>query len=360
MNRAGAVDREKMGRKKRRRRRMWFVLVMLIAGLAFLLGPRVSVRGIRLGEPGKELPKWDALDAYLAEEERVFEGELVEGTEKKITWFAGTRGTPTPLSVIFLHGFSGSRGTMAPMPQNVATELRANLYCTRYAGHGRKDASGFGSAMGEAELQDWVDDTHEALEIGRRLGERVVVIANSTAAPIVSWLASQGNRYAPDALILLSPNFGPKDPRSEILLWPWGLQLVQLMKGRSYAYKEDNIYGPLHRKLATTRYPTRALLIMMASVELGRTAPLERITAPALCLYSEGDTVVSAEAAKASFERFGSGVTLLEEISSVTHGEKHVLAGDLMSPASTGEVVEKIVRFVSGLEWAPEWLGNER
>jgi hypothetical protein len=92
----------------------------------------------------------------------------------------GRRGEEAEFSVVYLHGFSGSHPTLAPAMDMVADGLEANLFCTRYAGHGRKELDGFGKAMGEASVQDWVGDTVEALAIGRKLGKEMVEIMKVT------------------------------------------------------------------------------------------------------------------------------------------------------------------------------------
>lgn len=283
------------------------------------------------------------LDEYLAKSEAQF-SDIVAGTEKVIRWQPGHEGEQTEFSVVYLHGFSGSHPTLAPAMDKVADGLGGNLFCARYAGHGRKEADGFGKALGEATLQDWVDDTVEAMAIGRRLGKKMVVIANSTAAPIASWLASQGDE--PDFFVMWSPNFGVNGGKGEVLLRPWGKQFLAFKSGDTFGYESENIYGDDHKKYATTIYPDRALLPMMAAIKLGRDADLGKVSCPTLCLYSKKDQVVSPEKIETYFGEFGHPGNQLIEILEVTHREKHVLAGDLMSPESTDEVVEATLKFV--------------
>lgn len=323
----------------------WGALLRLpaAAGVA-LLGSCISVtKEARVG-PAPSLPHVPSQVAtYLAEREAPFASDLVAGTQKTVFWHDSSTKERTRFAVVFLHGYTGSHATMAPMPERVARELRANLFCTRYAGHGRKDSTGYGQAMGDATLQDWIDDTREALEVGHLIGEQVVVIANSTAAPLACWLAAEG--HAPDVLVLLSPNFGPKDWRANLLLSPWGPQLLELMEGETKEYDPEEICGPEHERYATTRYPAKALLTMMGSVQLGRVARLEKITAPTLCLYSELDQVVSPRALKKHVGRIGSTSKRIEEVETA-HRDHHVLAGSIMSDeASTARVVDRIVSF---------------
>ena len=71
------------------------------------------------------------------------------------------------------------------MPEEVARALGANLFFTRLTGHGRT-----GAAMAEATAEDWLADMAEAMEIGRRLGQRVVVIGTSTGGTLAAIAAT--------------------------------------------------------------------------------------------------------------------------------------------------------------------------
>ena len=55
----------------------------------------------------------------------------------------------------------------------------------RLAGHGRS-----GAAMAEPLAGDWIEDMAEAMAIGRRLGDRVVVIATSTGGTLAAIAAT--------------------------------------------------------------------------------------------------------------------------------------------------------------------------
>jgi len=326
-------------RTRSRGRRAVVVLIALAA--IYLIGPRVSTDVTKGAPPAVAGMGIGELDAYLEASEARFADDLVGDTAKRIFWH-DKPGSKTPVAVVFLHGFAGSHPTLAPLPQEVAGALGANLFCTRYAGHGRKDPDGFGGPLAEATLQQWVDDTREALAIGRELGERVVVIANSTAAPLASWLAGEGE--APDVLVLMSPNFGLKDPLSEFVLGPWGRQILWLSRGRTHT--SACIVGDEHRRVATTVYPSSALMTLSAAIKLGREAKFEQIEIPALCLYSEDDQVISTDDLFAHFRRFKSTHKRIEEVTGCTHEERHVLAGDMMSGESTPEVRDMIVEFV--------------
>ena len=178
--------------------------VVAVAALA-VAGPRVAVE-----EPRNRVELPDDLDAYLLASESRFAG-LTPGTEKVIRWADASERAVTPWSVVYLHGFSASRQETAPLADSVAAHLGANLFYTRLTGHGLPG---------------------EALAIGRRLGERVLVVGTSTGGTLASWLATDPDWAASiGAMVLISPNFGPRDPRSDMLLWPWGRQLARAVIG---------------------------------------------------------------------------------------------------------------------------------
>ena len=322
------------------------MLVLLILSIVYLIGPRIST-AVTMETPiaASDVPIGE-LDEFLSKAEGRFAKDLVQDTAKRIFWHDHKPGTRTPVAVVFLHGFSGSHPTLKPLPQEVAGTLEANLFCTRYAGHGRKDSKDFGGPLGEAELQDWVDDTREALAIGRTLGDRVVVIANSTSAPLVSWLAGEGD--SPDALVLLSPNFGVTNRSSGLVMGPWGEQILRLIKGKNHS--ATAVAGAEHRRIATTKYPSKALVTLMAAIKLGRESRFDQIKTPALCLYSELDEVVSTDDIFKYFRRFKSTRKRIEEVTTCTHSDHHVLAGNLMSESSTANVRDMIVEFVEDVK----------
>ena len=78
----------------------------------------------------------DDLDAYLKQTEARFT-DLRPNNEKLIVWADPSKKAKTPLSIIYLHGFSACRLEVAPLCDIVAHDLGANLFYTRLSGHGR-------------------------------------------------------------------------------------------------------------------------------------------------------------------------------------------------------------------------------
>jgi pimeloyl-ACP methyl ester carboxylesterase len=144
-------------------------------------------------------------------------------------------------------------------------------------------------------------------------------------------------------MVLVSPNFGPRDESSEMLLWPWGGLMARLAIG------EERCWTPLSAEQDrhwTTCYPTRALLPMMALVDLVRHADLARMTVPTLVLYSPEDQVVDPEEIRRRVSTFGSATVELVAVAGEEDPSHHVLAGDIVSPGTTDATVARMLAFL--------------
>lgn len=125
----------------------------------------------------------------------------------------------TPVAVVYLHGFSTSSAEIRPVPDLVAKALGASLYYNRLTGHALSSVS-LGAALGATMPGDWIRDTAEALAVGRRLGDRVVVIATSTGGTLATNAAvNPAMSQNVVGYVLISPNFRLK---------PWKALLLDL------------------------------------------------------------------------------------------------------------------------------------
>lgn len=310
----------------------YFLLLLLLLIVVYLSGPRIKLHAdIRT----IDLP--DDLDHYLSDQESQVP-LLLANTEKTIIWASPETKAKTEYAIVYLHGFSASRQEVAPLCDKLAHSLNANLFYTRLTGHGCD-----GQAMANITLSALLTDAQEALEIGKRLGNKVVLVGNSTGSTLATWLALNNSQGDIHSLILMSPNYGLKNAKSELLLLPWGSLVMKLLQGNTYQFEPANSHQAHYW---TTSYPSQALLPMMALIKLVRRAKLEKISLPLLVLYSRHDQVVSVEKMLKAFERFGSKHKRLQEIDKPASGSWHVLAGDILSPDSTIEVAEKIQFFL--------------
>jgi esterase/lipase len=314
------------------------VIVIAVLVIVFFAGPRTK---IDLQMKPINLPSNPAeLDQYLAQSEAKYT-DIIPGTEKTIVW-ANAEKTKTPLSIIYIHGYSATRQETVPLTDEIAAQLGANLFYTRLSGHGRT-----GAAMAEPTVNDWLNDTMEAFEIGKRLGDKVIVVGVSTGGPLAAWLAEQPNTDEALAYVLISPNFAPRDSNAEILTLPWAKQFAPLILGSEYSWTPQN---EGHAKYWVHSYPSTALVTMMGLVKFVRDSDLGSIKKPVLVIYSPNDKVVNSQQVERSYAKIGSAIKEIQPILDSGNPENHVLAGDILAPKNTGVVKKLILDFVAKLK----------
>lgn len=296
--------------------------VAAIAGL-WLLGSRTPVDTTVTFDARVIGPD---LDIYLAEREALVEG-IRPGLAKQIVWADPAKREQTDIAIVYIHGFSASPGEVRPLPDLVAKDLGANLFFTRLTGHAASS-----EAMGTMTVNGVVNDLAEAIAIGERLGNRVVIMATSSGAALSSWGLTQPqfkDRVA--AAVFLSPNYGVLAFGSSLLTKPGARELAHLLLGSTRSFTPRN---ELNAKYWTTSYPVEALLPMAEVVRLAVEAPVEAATTPVLFLVSPRDQVVDPAITRNVAARWGATHRLVE-VDGVKDPSQHVLAGDAMSPSTT-------------------------
>ena len=285
-----------------------------------------------------EIPELPELDDWLtAAEQRINDTYgLVPGTEKRIRW--QVPGEKTGVAVVYLHGYSASRQETAPLPETLADALHANLFETRLSGHGHQRAP-----MAGVTAEHWIRDAAEAIAVGSRIGDRVIVFAVSTGATAVMALHGSPVLEPVTDIILMSPNFRPVDPASGWVTGPFGPQLTRLIAGSERSWEPRN---EAQGRYWTTRYPTDAVIEVMRLVdEANRKLPAE-FDQRILTLVSLHDRVVSAEITLDAFEMMNAPDKELVLIDAIEGTSNHVLAGDIVAPGNTASITATILRFL--------------
>lgn len=316
----------------------WTLATLLVAAVIFLLGPRVKLN-TTLHDP--KLPAdLGKLEEQIRQSESAF-ADLRPNVEKKIVWANPQLRQQTPISVVFVHGFSATRKELDPLCLILARELRANLYYTRLRGHGRS-----GKAMADGSVGVWLNDVYHALEIGRRLGKRVLMVGSSTGSTLALWMAAQPQAQDLLALVLFSPNFRPKDPSAQVLLWPWGTQIATLIAGKEMSWQARN---PEQAKYWTTTYPMQAVAEMMGLVKLLEAVDLRNIRIPVQVVFSPQDRVIDAGEIRRRFPQIGAKYKELVVWNQSQDVAFHVLVGDILNPQNTQPIAQRILQFLRPL-----------
>lgn len=280
-------------------------------------------------------PDLATLERDLMREEAAVAG-LKPVLAKGIRWADSTKRERTPLSIVYLHGFSASRREIFPVVERVADSLGANAFFARLAAHGLAD----GDAFGTVTPQDWTDDARDALAIGRAIGERVIVVGMSTGANLAVELAQEAGDSVPvAALVLLSPNWSPADARAPLASGPFGRLIARAVLGDHREFKAMNA---MHAEWWTPRQRSEGIAAMMDLVRHGRSIDVSTIRTPLLTLYTHHDDVIDTSLIAPRHAAFGS---TFKEIVDLPESSNHVMAGDAVNPQATDAVVNQMLGF---------------
>ncbi|WP_411280812.1 alpha/beta hydrolase [Gemmatimonas sp.] len=326
-----------------------YVMLLIVFWSLYRAGPRPSVEW---NEPATYPPAVhvvasalpDSLanfPAWFAQQERAA-GVTDPDVAKHVVFADSMSPKRTPWSVVYLHGFSATRQETAPLSAEVAEALGANLYETRLRGHGLP-----GDSLANVQASNWMNDAAFALDVGRRLGDSVLVIGTSTGGTLGVLLATVPKAAREDlrALVLISPNFGPKDRMAGLLTLPWAsVVLPRFIPRRTWTAANEE-----QKRFWTMSYPSSALFPMQALVEYVRALPLTGYDTPTLALYNRNDQVVDAERTTHWLDALDAeGMVKSQRMLVIpTKGEDgHVIAGRIVSPSQTRAVRDRIVAFV--------------
>ncbi len=258
-------------------------------------------------------------------------------TEKKIIW-ASKNNQKTKTSLVFIHGFSATRSELSPVIEMLGKELQANVFFTRLKGHGQD-----GKALGEATFDDWMIDMQEAIEIGKAIGDNLVLIGCSTGCSLIHTILEQSTDIK--AVIYVSPNFGPKSYKGQLLRVPGAKLFMPLVFGNEHFFIPQNVE---HERCWTTRYPIKALFAVKDSVVAAYKIKHNKIKVPLLFWFSDDDQVVSAKATRKIISKMGNNVTVHNPIlTNEDDSSRHGVLGDILSASQTKDGVNKILIWLS-------------
>jgi alpha-beta hydrolase superfamily lysophospholipase len=191
-----------------------------------------------------------------------------------------------------------------------------------------------------------VDDAAEAMAIGRRLGERVVIMGSSTGATLGTLIASRPDLSADLAgLVALSPNYALQNWRSFLLTIPFAREVIPYLGPATFGEASESAAVNANW---TVTYPTAALLPMARLVEIVRGLDFASMRVPALFVYSPGDAVVDAARTVQVAGQWGAPHQTIE-VPEAPGVARHIVAGDLISPATTGQVAAAVTDWIRAL-----------
>ncbi|MBP7185047.1 MAG: alpha/beta hydrolase [Saprospiraceae bacterium] len=276
--------------------------VILILGLVYFFGPHPNI-------PSLKHRKATLTDSLTILENEINKSEkatfgIKKDNEAKIVWADSLHKSKTKYAFVYLHGFSASEKEGDPVHRNIAKHFNANLYLARLQGHGLDLGD---STMLNVSADGFYQSAYDAVEIGKKLGDTVIVIATSFGAALALRLASEDPTI--HALVTYSPCIKIFDPRAVLLDDRWGLQLARTIKGDRFmdipqVSPDQDDYWSLH-------YRIEALVELQNFITNSNTVEtFQKVKCPIMVGYyykneTEQDSVVSVAAIKEMFDELG-------------------------------------------------------
>lgn len=313
-----------------------FTLAM-VSVLGYMAGPRLTRQHVPMKFP--EVPtRLSELREYLKTRDDSVKG-LKPGNEAYIQWANPKDPRKTPFSIVYIHGFGASPMEGDPVHRFLATHFGANLYVTRLPEHGiRRDNS-----LEYLSPETLANAAGEAYQIGKSLGDEVIVVGTSMGGSLSLLLASQ----KPDikALVLYSPAIRDYGQRLEGFFQPWQEWLMEkTMMENQMLYQERTGEKAAYWTEAYHLNAYESLSILLYSMMEKKT--FEKIRQPLFLGYfyendSVQDKVVSVPKMLEMFEQVSTPATLKREIAFPKSGD-HVIASSITSEDWEGVLFETI------------------
>jgi pimeloyl-ACP methyl ester carboxylesterase len=281
----------------------------------------------------------------FVEEEPFRYPKLRQEAATEIIW-ADSVGKKTPYALVYIHGFTASKGEGDPVHRRIAQEFGMNAFLARLPQHGLDDQDAFMALTPDA----MIASAAQAIKAASLLGEKVIVMATSTGATLALIQAAQGADI--EALVLYSPLIDFFDNRMDVFSLPRGRILAEQIIGGKYMQKAES-EKPLANKVWYTTYHINGLEALAALVEHSmKPALFSKVKQPVFLGYyykdeQNQDQTVSVSAMLEMFDALG---TTKQNRLKKAYPEAgaHVISSTLTS-GSVEEVIGDTRAFLQGL-----------
>lgn len=301
-----------------------FATAMVLA-IVYMLGPKLKHEELTIEFP--EVPTRIAeLQNYLAQREDSVLG-LKPGNEAYIVWADSLNKRKTPYSIVYVHGFGASPMEGDPVHRFLAAHFGANLFVTRLPEHGIKRENG----MEYMTPQALANAAGEAYQIGKSLGDEVIVVGTSMGGALTLLLASQ----QPDikAIAVYSPAIRDYGEKLSAIFNPWAQKIMEktAMKKLTYQKREGEKALYWSEDYNINGYKSLAVIMYSNMNE----ATFKKINQPLFLGYyykdnEAQDMVVSVPKMKEMYEQVSTPASMKREKAFPNSGD-HVIGSSITS-----------------------------
>ncbi|MGR3809783.1 alpha/beta hydrolase [Jiulongibacter sp. NS-SX5] len=308
--------------------------LILALGLTYYLGPKPQKPNLEKTYEFDLPNDLVQLEKSILESEQQVEG-LKDGNGAEIVW-ADSIPRKTEYAIVYIHGFSASHVEGDPVHENLAKKYHANLYKARMAEHGIDLGD---ETMANLTTDKYLESAEKALAIGRKIGDKVIILATSAGGALSLQLASKHDDI--EAMVLYSPCIEIYDKNAALLDDPWGLKMGQMVQGKPFndivpANENQPPYWAMHYRL-------EALVALQNLLTHAMTPEtFQKVTCPVFVGYyyedeEHQDKVVSVPAILEMFEQLGSEKKIKKVF---PEAKNHVLASWVLSSDVVGVQAE--------------------
>ncbi|WP_211296752.1 glycerophosphodiester phosphodiesterase family protein [Polaribacter butkevichii] len=275
---------------------------------------------------GQEVVNLAALEKSINDKEAHVKG-MKSGNEARIIWSENYKEKQSPIAFVYLHGFGASGREGEPVMSMLSKKYNANVYLSRLKEHGLGRDDNFINLTPE----NYIASAKEALEIGKKIGKKVILVSTSTGGTLSLKLASEDASIL--GLVMYSPFIGLKNPAFAAIVTPEGKAgFIKMNHGEIIKQKRPEEEA----KYWSTSYHVNgyeALIKMLISNMTPQT--FSKVKIPVFVGYyykneEEQDQVVSVDAILKMYEGIGTSVDKKKKVAFPKAGN-HVIACDLRS-----------------------------
>ncbi|MDY6868907.1 MAG: alpha/beta hydrolase [Chloroflexota bacterium] len=288
----------------------------------------------------------EELEAWIEKkEDRV--SDLRDSARATIIWANQERKKKTEYTLLYLHGFKACHPEGHPVHRQVAHHFGWNLFLARLKGHGltvKKPLSDF-------EVASLKESAAQALEISKRLGDKVIIMGTSTGGSLGLFLSAQPElKEHIKALVLYSPLIEFYGISQRLLGNRWGRSLLRFIPGGQYLLKSDTS-SKAENEIWYHTYALNGALALGAFIqEWMKTSTFRSVNAPLFTGFyyknqREQDKVVSVKAIKKMFREVGTSKPK-KKLKNYPEAGTHVISSGLISK-SIPDITNDTIQFLS-------------
>jgi len=280
------------------------------------------------------------LDTYISKKEATIEG-LKSNNAAKIIWASKYAQKKSPLAFVYLHGFGASQREGEPIMSTLSKKFQANVYMSRLAEHGIYRDNTFEYLTPE----NYMASAQEAINIGKQLGEQVIIVSTSTGGTLGLTIAA--NDADIKGVILYSPFIDVKDQSSADIVLPGAKEKFIEMTGSEMRLQER---PEEEAKFWSTNYHVNGYIALITMLKNNMTPEtFTKVKCPVFLAYyykneKEQDQVVSVAAMQTMYDQLGTAIDKKYKKAFPESGN-HVIGCDLRSKDWQG-VYQETVQFI--------------